>query len=85
MTLKKKISEKARRARRNAIQQAWRARPGGREYEARASRVSYWRKRMFYDPTCICDVCAALRRQHKLAAPPAPIDFGCGCNEAWGG
>lgn len=77
----KKISVKARRARRNAIQQAWRARPGGREYEARASRVSYWRRKTDYQDGCVCDMCIDLRELHRLADTPrvSPASGGCGC------
>lgn len=77
----KKISKKARRARRNAIQQAWRARPGGREYEARASRKSYWRKRKDYQDGCTCPMCMNLREAHQLADAPrvSPTSGGCGC------
>lgn len=83
MTLKKKISDKARRARRNATQRVWRARPGGREYEARASRLSYWRRKIDYQDACTCDMCSDLREMHRLTDTPrvSPTSAGCGCDD----
>lgn len=72
---RKPESARARRKRlaaRNARQQAWRARPGGAEYEARAARKTYWSIHPAlmrrYRPSCSCAFCTQLRTNDFRAA-----------------
>lgn len=68
-----------RRARRNENQRTWRARPGGREYEARASRQSYWRKRWNLIDGCTCFTCERVRA--SIGEPIRTKTGGCGCDD----
>lgn len=69
MSTKAAKARRERLDRRNETQRAYRARPGRAAVEARASRRSYWARKIGYgrcgDPAA-CDVCARLRREHDL-------------------
>jgi hypothetical protein len=81
--MKKPMTPEQRRRRRNRLQRARRASPEARAAEARASRVSYWRRKTDYRVSCSCKMCEDLRAEHGLgprAERPAPSEGGgCGC------